>query len=112
MGSGKKAMAKMDTRIRELCSELDAENRRLGDAQKNFRRSERQIKELTYAQEEDRKNHERMQGLIEQLQGKVKSYKKQGLCLNRLTGTGGTLRLSLLIPTRLLEMLPAPIRLL
>jgi len=75
--SGKKAMAKMDTRIRELCSELDAENRRLGDAQKNFRRSERQIKELTYAQEEDRKNHERMQGLIEQLQGKVKSYKKQ-----------------------------------
>merc|ERR1711937_57722 len=75
--TGKKAMAKMDTRIRELCSELDAENRRLGDAQKNFRRSERQIKELTYAQEEDRKNHERMQGLIEQLQGKVKSYKKQ-----------------------------------
>merc|ERR1711937_669494 len=45
--SGKKAMAKMDTRIRELCSELDAENRTLGDAQKNFRRSERQIKELT-----------------------------------------------------------------
>merc|ERR1712058_76538 len=74
---GKKAMAKMDTRIRELSSELDAENRRLGDAQKNFRRSERQIKELTYAQEEDRKNRERMQGLIEQLQGKVKSYKKQ-----------------------------------
>merc|ERR1712106_246583 len=75
--SGKKAMAKMDTRIRELCSELDAENRRCADAQKNLRKSERQIKELTYAQEEDRKNHERMQGLIEQLQGKVKSYKKQ-----------------------------------
>ena len=58
---GKKAMSKMDTRIRELESELDAENRRLSDAQKNLRKSERRIKELTYQQDEDRKNHERMQ---------------------------------------------------
>merc|ERR1712051_936353 len=55
---GKKAMTKMDTRIRE-------------------RKSERKIKELSYQQDEDRKNHERMQGLIDQLQGKIKSYKKQ-----------------------------------
>merc|ERR1712002_331741 len=74
---GKKAMAKMDTRIRELESELDAENRRNGDAQKNLRKSERTVKELTYTQDEDRKNHERMQALIDQLQGKIKSYKKQ-----------------------------------
>merc|ERR1711892_1482579 len=77
MGGGKKAMAKMDTRIRELASELDAENRRFADAQKNLRKSERSVMELTYVQEEDRKNHERMQGLIDQLQGKVRSYKKQ-----------------------------------
>merc|ERR1712183_334809 len=74
---GKKAIAKMETRIRELESELDAENRRCADAQKNLRKSERRIKELTYQQDEDRKNHERMQGLIDQLQGKIKSYKKQ-----------------------------------
>merc|ERR1712073_200021 len=74
---GKKAIAKMDTRIRELESELDAENRRLGDASKNLRKSERRVKELTYTQEEDRKNNERMQALIDQLQGKIKSYKKQ-----------------------------------
>merc|ERR1740120_514319 len=74
---GKKAMAKMDTRIRELESELDAENRRSADAQKNLRKSERHVKELTYTQDEDRKNHERMQALIAQLQGKIKSYKKQ-----------------------------------
>ena len=74
---GKKAMAKMETRIRELESEMDAENRRLGDAGKNLRKSERRIKELSYAAEEDRKNHERMQGLIDQLQGKIRSYKKQ-----------------------------------
>merc|ERR1719215_2284413 len=74
---GKKAMAKMDTRIRELESELDAENRRSSDAIKNLKRSERKIKELTYQQDEDRKNHERMQGLVDQLQNKIKSYKKQ-----------------------------------
>ena len=74
---GKKAMNKMETRIRELESEMDAENRRLGDAGKNLRKSERRIKELSYAAEEDRKNHERMQGLIDQLQGKIRSYKKQ-----------------------------------
>merc|ERR1712062_768400 len=73
----KKAMAKMETRVRELESEMDAENRRCTDAQKNLRRSERHLKELTYQQDEDRKNHERMQGLIDQLQGKIKSYKKQ-----------------------------------
>merc|ERR1711929_38915 len=63
--------------IRELESEIDAENRRQADAQKNLRKSERHIKELTYQQDEDRKNHERMQSLIDQLQGKIKSYKKQ-----------------------------------
>jgi myosin heavy chain 6/7 len=74
---GKKAMNKMDTRIRELESELDAENRRFGDAIKNLRKSERRIKELAFASDEDRKNHERMQGLIDQLQSKIRSYKKQ-----------------------------------
>merc|ERR1712062_51785 len=74
---GKKAMTKMDTRIRELESEPDAENKRMADAQKNLRKSERKIKELSYQQDEDRKNHERMQALIDQLQGKIKSYKKQ-----------------------------------
>merc|ERR1719290_331548 len=74
---GKKAMAKLETRTRELESELDAECRRCADSQKNLRKSERRIKELTFASDEDRKNHERMQGLIDQLQGKIKTYKKQ-----------------------------------
>merc|ERR1711915_466046 len=74
---GKKAMMKMETRVRELESELDAESRRFGDSSKNLRKTERKIKELTFAADEDKKNHERMQALIDQLQGKVKSYKKQ-----------------------------------
>ena len=74
---GKKAIAKMETRIRELESEMDAENRRCTDAIKNLRKSERHIKELQYGQDEDRKNHENMQGLIDNLQQKIKTYKKQ-----------------------------------
>merc|ERR1712109_288371 len=74
---GKKAMNKLESRIRELQSELEAENRRLAEGTKNLRKSERHIKELTFASDEDRKNHERMQTLIDQLQGKIKSYKKQ-----------------------------------
>jgi len=74
---GRKAMIKMETRIRELESELDAESRRFADVNKNLRKSERSIKELAFAADEDKKNHERMQSLIDQLQGKVKSYKKQ-----------------------------------
>merc|ERR1712179_487251 len=41
------------------------------------RKSERRIKEMTYASDEDRKNQERMQALVDQLQSKIKSYKKQ-----------------------------------
>merc|ERR1712012_1052345 len=74
---GRKAMIKMETRIRELESELGAESRRNTDVLKNLRKAERSIKELTFAADEDKKNHERMQSLIDQLQGKVKSYKKQ-----------------------------------
>jgi myosin heavy chain 6/7 len=74
---GKKAMNKMETRIRELESEMDSEHRRFNDSQKNLCKSERRIKELSFAADEDRKNHERMQGLIDQLQGKIRSYKKQ-----------------------------------
>merc|ERR1712102_76274 len=74
---GKKAMNKMETRIRELESEVDAEQRRMGDATKNLRKSERRIKEMSYAADEDRKNQDRMQKLVGDLQDKIKSYKKQ-----------------------------------
>merc|ERR1711983_294607 len=74
---GKKAMNKMETRIRELESEVDAEQRRMGDSIKNLNKSERRIKEMSYAADEDKKNATRMQGLVDGLQDKIKSYKKQ-----------------------------------
>jgi len=74
---GRKAMIKMETRIRELESDYDAESRKNADVYKNLRKSERTIKDIAFAADEDKKNHERMQGLIDQLQNKVKTYKKQ-----------------------------------
>merc|ERR1719464_1760026 len=61
----------------ELESELEAESRRNSDSFKNLNKSERRIKELTFSADEDRKNHERMQSLVDQLQSKIKCFKKQ-----------------------------------
>merc|ERR1719491_1497026 len=74
---GKKAMNKLESRIRELQSELEAESRRHAEGARNLNKSERQIHELTFSSDEDRKNHERMQSLVEGLQAKIKSYKAQ-----------------------------------
>ena len=45
---------------------MDAENRRHGDAQNNLRKSERPVREVTCRQDEHRRNHGRMQGLLGQ----------------------------------------------
>ncbi|XP_016935860.1 myosin heavy chain, muscle isoform X21 [Drosophila suzukii] len=74
---GKKAIQKLEQRVRELENELDGEQRRHADAQKNLRKSERRVKELSFQSEEDRKNHERMQDLVDKLQQKIKTYKRQ-----------------------------------
>merc|ERR1712223_2207920 len=74
---GKKAMHKMESRIRELESEVDAEARRMADAVKNLQASERHIKEITLKQDEDRENKDKMNKLIDSLHSKIGTYKKQ-----------------------------------
>ena len=80
--------------FQDLETQFDDEHRRLVEAEKSQRRTERRIKELTFSQEEDHKNHEvciqvdlwqkfnlfhpqRMQELVDKLQNKVRCYKKQ-----------------------------------
>ncbi|KAK7067548.1 putative TRAFAC class myosin-kinesin ATPase superfamily [Halocaridina rubra] len=75
--ASKKALSKLETRNRELETQLDDESRRHSDAQKNLRKCERRIKELTFQSDEDKKNHERMQDLVDKLQQKIKTYKRQ-----------------------------------
>lgn len=74
---GKKAMHKMESRIRELESEVDAEARRMADATKNLQASERHIKEISLKQGEDAANKLKMDVLIDSLHSKIGTYKKQ-----------------------------------
>merc|ERR1712121_359708 len=74
---GKRIIAKLEARVRELETELDAEQRRHAETGKNLRKTDRRLKELAFQAEEDRKNMERMQGLVEKLQAKIKTYKRQ-----------------------------------
>ncbi|KAL2091260.1 hypothetical protein ACEWY4_013523 [Coilia grayii] len=77
MKGGKKQLQKLESRVRELESEVDAEQRRGADAVKGVRKYERRVKELTYQTEEDKKNGARLQSLVDKLQMKVKAYKRQ-----------------------------------
>merc|ERR1719361_1901488 len=74
---GKKIIQKLEQRVRELESELDAEQRRHAETQKNARKADRRLKELAFQVDEDRKNQERLQDLIEKLQNKIRVYKRQ-----------------------------------
>ncbi|XP_061247060.1 myosin-13 [Bos javanicus] len=74
---GKKQIHKLENRVRELESELDAEQKRGAEALKGAHRYERKVKEMTYQAEEDRKNILRLQDLVDKLQAKVKAYKRQ-----------------------------------
>merc|ERR1711990_371813 len=74
---GRAAMAKLETRIRELEVELGNVQARTGENTKGFQKSERRSKELAFQIEEDKKNQDRMSDLATKLQSKIKTYKKQ-----------------------------------
>merc|ERR1712060_262059 len=74
---GRAAMAKLETRIRELEVELGNVQARTGENSKGFQKSERRSKELAFQIEEDKKNQDRMSDLATKLQSKIKTYKKQ-----------------------------------
>ncbi|XP_034567845.1 myosin heavy chain, fast skeletal muscle-like [Notolabrus celidotus] len=76
MKGGKKQLQKLETRVRELETEMEAEQKRSSDAIKGVRKYERKIKELTYQSEEDKKNNIRLQDLVDKLQIKMKAYKR------------------------------------
>ncbi|CAL8405972.1 unnamed protein product [Arctogadus glacialis] len=77
MKGGKKQLQKLESRVRELETEVEGEQRRGVDAVKGVRKYERRVKELTYQTEEDKKNGARLQDLVDKLQLKVKAYKRQ-----------------------------------
>merc|ERR1712142_558885 len=77
MRGGRAALAKLETRIRELEIELGNVQAHTGDNSKGYQKSERRCKELAFQIEEDKKNQDRMAELASKLQQKIKTYKKQ-----------------------------------
>jgi myosin heavy chain 6/7 len=77
MKGGKAAMSKLEMRIRELEAELGSTQSRTGECMKGFQRAERKVKELQFAQDEDKKNQDRMSELAGKLQQRIKTYKQQ-----------------------------------
>ncbi|XP_069125112.1 myosin heavy chain, striated muscle isoform X4 [Argopecten irradians] len=74
---GKKMIQKLESRVHELEAELDNEQRRHAETQKNMRKADRRLKELAFQADEDRKNQERLQELIDKLNAKIKTFKRQ-----------------------------------
>merc|ERR1712037_26505 len=74
---GRNAMAKLETRIRELEAELGSVQARTSEFSKGGHRADRRAKELAFQLEEDKKNHGRMTELATKLQAKINTYKKQ-----------------------------------
>merc|ERR1712106_556185 len=75
--SAKRAVQKLEAKVFEYEGQYDEEARRHVDAQKNLRRAERKIKELTFLADENKKGHERMSALVDSMQGQIKAGQKQ-----------------------------------
>merc|ERR1719510_142983 len=60
---GKKVVSRLEQKIKDLEGQLDDEQLAVKGGKKVVSRLEQKIKELTFSQEEDQKNHERMQEL-------------------------------------------------
>merc|ERR1712117_210737 len=77
MRGGRAALAKLETRIRELEIELGNSQSHTAENMKGHQKTERRCKELQFQIDEDKKNQDRMAELASKLQQKIKTYKKQ-----------------------------------
>merc|ERR1712072_104202 len=74
---GNAAMAKLESKIRDLEAELANTQARTGESAMAYQRAERKCKELVFSSGEDKKNQDRMSDLAAKLQSKIKTYKQQ-----------------------------------
>jgi len=63
--------------VRELETELEAEQHRHVDSQKSVRKQDRRLQELILQLDEAQKSHDRLKDMIDKLQAKNKQYKRQ-----------------------------------
>merc|ERR1711913_221578 len=69
--------AKLEARAHEVEMELNRTIQHTDEVHKTITKGERRVKELLFQQEENKKNHDRITDLVDKLQQKIKSYKKQ-----------------------------------
>ena len=69
--------AKLDAKVGDLELELNKTIQQTDEVHKTITKGERKVKELLFQQEENKKNQDRITDLVDKLQQKIKSYKKQ-----------------------------------
>merc|ERR1711972_1172617 len=69
--------AKLESRSRDIELELNRTIQMTDEVHKSITKGERRVKELLFQQEENKKNQDRITDLVDKLQQKIKSYKKQ-----------------------------------
>ncbi|XP_058708108.1 myosin-1B-like [Poecile atricapillus] len=74
---GKKQIQKLEARIQELEGELEEEQKKYSEVRKNICKYERHFKELTFQCEKQKKSMIKLQDMVDELQMKIKSYKRQ-----------------------------------
>lgn len=77
IAGGKRVIAKLESRIRDVEIEFEEEKRRHIETQKLLRKKEHRVKELCLQSEEDHKNVQLLQEACDKLNEKVKVYKRQ-----------------------------------
>jgi len=73
----KKALAGLKSQYDSLYADYEAQGKDYSALNRNYRKQERKMKELTFQADEDSKNNDRMQELVNKLQLKLKQYKTQ-----------------------------------
>merc|ERR1719486_516415 len=69
--------AKLEDRAHAIEMELNRTIQHTDEVHKTITKGERRVKELLFQQEENKKNQDRITDLVDKLQQKIKSYKKQ-----------------------------------
>merc|ERR1719305_1072353 len=69
--------AKLEDRAQNIEMELNRTIQHTDEVHKTITKGERRVKELLFQQEENKKNQDRITDLVDKLQQKIKSYKKQ-----------------------------------
>jgi len=69
--------AKLEERAHTIEMELNRTIQHTDEVHKTITKGERRVKELLFQQEENKKNQDRITDLVDKLQQKIKSYKKQ-----------------------------------